>query len=248
MLSLAAALSACGGGGGAAAGGPPGSGAPGGLYVGYYQEDAANNPEDPVPGAFSLNLPSGNGSFAGSMYFTYIGCQSSNVGAVSGTKSDLALSGNWSGTVDGLAQTGGYGGTYSTATGSYSGTYTNANGKQLRDLQPCILYSIAALGTWEMFPVEGRAPATFNVGISGRNLSWSATPGAAFTLVYLLDPVIAQGTGNPVVWQTLVGAVTTVAVPNTVSLVSGKEYIAVVGVSNASHQRAAFGSARFTQP
>ena len=29
------------------------------------------------------------------MYFTYIGCQSTNVGVVGGTKADLGLSGTW---------------------------------------------------------------------------------------------------------------------------------------------------------
>ncbi len=253
LFGMVAALSACGGRGEPAAPTPSPTPSPspsptpaGGLYVGYYQEDPATNPEDPMPGAYSLNLPDGNSSFSGSMYFTYVGCQSSNVGAVSGTKSGLSLSGNWSGTVDGTAQSGSYSGTYDTVTQSYSGTYTVAGGKQFMDLRPCIQYSIAPNGTWEMFPVDSHVPASFGVSVNGRTISWTATSGAAFTLVYVLDPAIAQSTGNPVLWQTVVGADTSVGVPTEVALSAGKQYIAAVGVSNSSRQRAAFGSQRFT--
>jgi hypothetical protein len=219
---------------------------PGGLYVGYYQEDPATNPEDAVPGAFSLNLPNGNASFSGSMFFTYVGCQTSNVGAVSGSKLDLGLSGAWSGTIDGSAQSGTYTGSYQTASQSYAGTYTNSGGKQLRNLQPCITYTIAPNGSWEMFPIEAAVPAGFTVLVSGRTVSWSATSGAALTLVYLLDPVIAQSSGNPVLWQTVVsGPTNSAAIPGTVALQAGKEYIAVVGVGDASSRRSAFGSKRF---
>jgi hypothetical protein len=253
LFFVAAGLAACGGGGSGdaepTAPGPaptPGP-APAGLYVGYYQEDPTNNPEDPVPGAFSLNLPAGNASFSGSMFFTYIGCQTSNVGTVSGTKADAALSGTWSGTVDGLAQSGAYTGSYQAATQSYSGTYTNAGGKQLRDLQPCITYTIAANGSWEMFPVEASVPAEFTVLVSGRSIRWSATTGAALTLVYVLDPAVAQTSGNPVLWQTVVnGSANSVDVPDAIALQAGKEYVAVVGIGDASGQRAAFGSKRFT--
>lgn len=256
-VAATAALTACGGGGSdepaapAPPGAPtppaPGPAAPAGLYVGYYQEDPLNNPEDPVPGAFSLNLPSGNASFSGSMFFTYIGCQTSNVGTVNGTKADAALSGTWAGTVDGLAQSGAYTGSYLAATQSYSGTYTNAGGKQLRDLQPCITYTIAANGSWEMFPIEASVPEGFTVIASGRSVRWSPTTGATRTLVYVLDPAVAQTSGNPVLWQTVVlGSTNSETIPDSVALQTGKEYVAVVGVGDASGQRAAFGSKRFT--
>ena len=45
-----------------------------------------------MPGAFVLNLPEKDSAFDGDMYFTYIGCQSSNVGSVKGRKSGIALS------------------------------------------------------------------------------------------------------------------------------------------------------------
>jgi len=251
LIGSVAALVACGGSGDSSPSPSPApapAAAPGGLYVGYYQEDPATNPEDPVPGAFSLNLPDANTTFSGSMYFTYIGCQSSNVGAVSGTKTSSGLSGQWSGTVDGSAQSGAYTGTYDAGTVSYSGTYTNAGGKQFRDLSPCIQYTIAPNGTWEMFAIDAKVPAGFSVSTSGRTVSWGSATAAASTLVYVLDPVIAQSTGNPVVWQAVLGTSTSVAVPAGVTLQSGKQYIAVVGVANGAHQRIAFGSTRFSAP
>jgi hypothetical protein len=255
LFGLVAALSACGGGSSDPAPAPapgfapePPDSPPGGLYVGYYQEDPATNPEDPMPGAYSLTLPEGNGSFSGSMFFTYVGCQSSNVGAVSGSKSGLSLSGNWSGTVDGSAQSGSYTGTYNAGTQSYSGTYTNAGGKQFRDLSPCIEYTIAPNGSWEMFPEGASVPAEFGVTVNGRTVSWTSASGAELALVYVLDPAIAQSSGNPVLWQTVVGAGTSVAIPSSVPLTSGQPYVAAVGVSNGASQRLAFGSRRFTLP
>ncbi len=90
------------------------------------------------------------------MFFTYLGCQTSNVGMVTGTKSDLALSGMWSGTLDGLAQSGSYSGNFNSASQRYQGTFTNAAGKQFRSLLPCIEYYIAGNGTWEMFAIDTR--------------------------------------------------------------------------------------------
>jgi hypothetical protein len=269
LFSMVAALSACGGGGGdaspatgsapspspspspspAPAPAPAPTQAPGGLYVGYYQEDPANNPEDPMPGAYSLSLPSGNGNFAGSMFFTYVGCQTSNVGAVAGTKANLGLSGTWSGTIDNSSQSGAYSGSYDPASASYSGTYSNSRGKQFRDLSPCIQYSIAANGSWEMFPVNATVPSNFALSMAGRTINWSAVTGANFTLVYLLDPAIATSSGNPVLWQTvLTSASRSIAIPNTVALTSGRPYVAAVGVGDAGFRRAAFGSLQFTQP
>ena len=172
----------------------------------------------------------------------------SNVGTVGGSKNDLSLWGQWSGTVDGSRQSGTYTGTYDADTQFYSGTYANNGGKQYRDLRPCIQYTIAPKGTWEMFPVEARVPAGFSIAVAGRSISWSATTGAASALVYVMDPVIAQGSGNPVLWQAVVNPSMAATIPATVPLQSGKEYIAVVGLSNSAHERLAFSSLRFTQP
>lgn len=216
-------------------------------HVGYYQEDPTNNPEDPMPGAFVLDLPTADVDFSGSMFFTYVGCQSSNVGTVSGRRAGTSLTGTWTGAIDGSPQSGGYTGTL--AGGIWSGTYTNAGGKQHRDLSPCIEYDIAAHGTWEMFPVGEAYPVnSFVVTVEGRKISWSAVAGAQTTLVYVLDPTVAAGT-NSVVWQTVQGATPRdVTIPTGVTLVAGREYIAAVGVQNTANQRAAFGSRRFTAP
>jgi hypothetical protein len=252
-FAAVSALAACGGGGSddddSPAPGPAPASAPGGLYVGYYQEDPATNPEDPTPGAFSLNLPDTNSAFAGSMFFTYVGCQTSNVGTVAGTKTDGALSGTWSGTIDGGAESGTYSGSFQSATQSYAGTYTTDGGKKSRDIAGCINYFIAPNGTFEMFAVEAAVPAGFTVRVAGRSISWSATSGAALTLVYVLDRAAAQsGSGNPVRWQTVVSGSSTnsAVVPASVTLQAGTEYIAVVGIGDAAAQRIAFGSRRFT--
>lgn len=223
--------------------------APGGLYVGYYQEDPLTNPEDPMPGAFVLNLPENDASFDGDMFFTYVGCQSRNVGRVKGAKAGLGLSGTWSGMVDASAQSGPYKGTYDPAAGYYKGVYTNGAGKQFKNIQDCIQYYIAPKGTWEMFAVEQNQPATFKVDVTGAKASWASVPGAAMTLVYVLDPVAAKsGGGNPVKFQTIIpgkGASFDFAASG---LNKGKEYIAVALVSNQGAARMAFASKRFVAP
>ena len=227
-----------------------GADAPGGLYVGYYQEDPATNPEDPTAGAFSLTLPDADGSFSGSMYFTYVGCQSSNVGAVTGTRTGAALAGRWSGTVDGSPQSGSYSGRFDAALQSYAGTYGVDGGKQFRDLSPCVQYWIAPKGTWEMFAVEANVPTGFAVDAKGRTISWTTLGApAALALVYLLDPASAATAGaNPVLWQTLAPASSPFQLPPTLRLQPHKQYIVAVALSNARHERVAFGSHRFTTP
>lgn len=97
-----------------------------------------------------------------------------------------------------------------------------------------------------MFAIDARVPSSFTTSASARTVSWSTVASAAYTLVYVLDPVIAQSTGNPVVWQTIVTSGTSTTIPNAVTLQTGKQYIAVIAVSNAQYQRIAFGSIRFT--
>jgi hypothetical protein len=248
LLCASALVSACGGGGTSPVTPSSDTATPSGLYIGYYQEDPSNNPEDPTIGAFSLNLPADDSPFQGSMYFTYVGCQSSNVGVVAGAKSGLQLSGTWGGAVDGLQQTGNYSGTFDKATATYAGTFNNNGGKQFVDLSPCIEYVIAANGTWEMFPIESSTPSTFNVTVNLPNVTWTSVAGANQTLVYVLDPVIAQGAGNPVLWQDVVfDGENSVVIPSSVTLTPGREYIVVVAVTNAQSQRIAFTSKRLTR-
>ena len=253
VVLAAGVLSACGGGGDGANPGGSDTSAPGGLYVGYYQEDAANNPEDPMPGSYYMQLPQGNATFAGEMSFTYIGCLNTNVGTVSGTKRDLALEGNWTGTVDGTPVGGTYTGQYDAAQLRYSGTYRNAAGKVHITGCDDFEYDVAALGTWEMFPVEARSPATFVVTVSGGQLNWADVNGVSRWLASVYDVARTQSGGNAVVWQNAIQAVgnTTVeqSVPVTsLALVSGRLYVLAITAFDANNQRIGYTSTSYTAP
>jgi len=240
------ALSALLGGGLAVAAGPS---APGGLYVGYYQEDPLTNPEDPTPGAFVLNLPEKDAAFDGAMFFTFVGCQSSNVGTVKGNKAGYALSGTWSGNIDNSAQSGPYQGSYDPATGYYKGMYSNSAGKQFKDIPGCIQYYIGPNGSWEMFAVEQNQPASFKVSVSASKVSWANVPNAAMTLVYVIESGMAKAGGaNPVKFQTVVPAqVTSFSIPAG-GLSKGKEYIVATLITDSKAKRLAFASKRFVAP
>jgi len=225
--------------------------APGGLYLGYYQEDRLANPEDPMPGAFVLTLPDNDASFSGAMFFTFIGCQHSNVGNVEGMKTGFNLKGTWSGTVDNKAQSGPYSGRYDAATMSYKGEYTVSGGKQFMDIKGCVQYYIAPKGTWEMFPVEQNQPSSFKVDVTPTKISWNTVPNAAMTLVYVIDPAIAKtGAGNPVKFQTvLLGKSSSFNLPAAgVAVTKGKEYVIATLVNDSKAQRLAFGTRRFVVP
>lgn len=223
-----------------------GSPAPGGAYIGYYQENPATNPEDPVPGSIYLRLPAADGTFSGDMYFTYVGCQSSNVGNVSGRKSGAALSGHWSGRVDDSAQRGAFTGSYDAANGYYTGTYTNAGGKQHRDLNPCIEYYIAPDGGWALFPIERSHPAGFEIRVTPNAARWTRQPGAEGSLVTIFDAaILASAQGNAIVSQTLLESDSHMFSLSRVTLVRGREYVLSVAVIGATADRIAFGSRRF---
>jgi len=222
------------------------SAAPGGAYIGFYLENPRTNPEDPVPGSLYLRLPAGNDSFSGEMFFTYVGCQNSNVGNISGRKSGASLSGNWSGTVDGLAQRGAFTGSYGIANGYYTGTYTNAGGKQHRDLNPCIEYYIAPDGSWALFPIERTLPAGFEIRVTPNAVRWSSHDEAEGSLVTIFDAaMLAAPQGNAIVWQTLVDSDAPRTSLGDVRLVRGKEYVVSVAVLGAAANQLAFGSRRF---
>ena len=260
LFSLVAA--GCGGGGSDPVASPSPSPAspsplpaspPGGLYIGHYQEDAGNNPENPMPGSFYLYLPEGNASFNGAMSFTYIGCQSTNVGTVSGAKNALALSGNWTGTVDNVAVGGPYSGTYDAAAQRYSGTYTNSGGKVRVTVASCIDYYVAAFGTWEMSPVAAKSPADFSLGVSGGNVSWSDVTGTVQWLASVYDEAKAQTGTDAVVKQALINAVagtnTEQVVPvSSLGLTAGRAYVLAITAIGANHQRVGYTSLRYTAP
>jgi hypothetical protein len=255
LLTAALALSACGGGGNPGSGSQPIDGmspvspvqtAPGGLYVGYFQEDPVTNPEDPETGAFVLTLPEKDGSLSGSMNFTYKDCQNFNVGDMTGKKSGLAVAGTWSGFIDNSAQSGSYSGTYRASDANYSGAYSNFNGKQFKNIAGCLQHYLTADGTWATFAVEKNQPSSFALTVQGATVSWQASADTTTALVYLIDSVIAlSGNGNSVVLQTLRYNEGTSYSFAGAGLSKGREYIVVVALSKRSSVLTAFGSKRF---
>jgi hypothetical protein len=223
--------------------------APGGLYVGYYAENSANNPEDPTIGVLHLALPGGDAAFAGSMYFTYVGCQTSNVGTISGTRSGNSLTGNWSGTVDGVAQSGAYAGSYSADSGAFGGTYTVAAGKQYRSIPGCIQYYIAANGSWELLPVSTSVPTNFAATVNSHQLQWTNPANTAMTLVAVIDEAQAlAGQASATRYQRLnVPPVQAFDVATVAGLTSGTRYVVVVAAATATGQRLATTSLVITR-
>jgi hypothetical protein len=63
-----------------------------------------------------------------------------------------------------------------------------------------------------------------------------------------LTESVAQGSGNPLVWQTGLHTGNSVVVPASVVLQSGKTYIIAVGISNNTAKRLALSSKRCVQP
>jgi hypothetical protein len=255
LLALVVTLSGCGGGGNPGSGNQPidsGSSvspvqtAPGGLYVGYFQEDPVANPEDPETGAFVLTLPEKDGTLSGSMNFTYMDCQSFNVSDVTGKKSGLTVGGTWAGFIDNSVQSGSYSGTYRVSNANYSGGYGNFNGKQFKNVAGCLPHYLAANGTCTTFAVEKNQPASFALTVQGASVSWQASTGSTTALVYLIDSVMAlSGNGNSVVLQTLRYNDGTSYSFAGAGLSKGREYIVVVALSNGSSVLTAFGSKRF---
>jgi len=222
----------------------------GGLYVGYYQEDPVANPEDPTPGSVYLSLPAGDDAFSGSMFFTYVGCQSESLGTVSGTKAGPALKGQWAGSVDGTAQTGAFEGAWSAEVGGYAGTYTVAGGKQHIAIADCIDYWISPRGTWELMPVGAHVPANFGIAVSGTQVTWTPPPGVMMTLVYVLDPELAKTRGaRATIWQTLLlGPARRTADLRLAHMKPGRTYVVAVKLNDGTMKRAGFASRTIVAP
>lgn len=219
------------------------------LYVGYYQEDPVDNPEDPTIGAVYLRLPVGGGDFAGNMFFTYVGCQTSNVGTITGMLTAERLQGTWTGTTDGTAQRGDFSGTRMTARDAYAGTYSVAGGKQHIVVPDCIQYYVASKGAFELFPAGKSEPAGFSISVRDNLVSWIAPPGAIMTMVSVMDPELARaGRSNATLWQTLVLGGQHTANLSAVKLLKGHGYLATVGAVDQSFKRISFGSIEFLAP
>jgi hypothetical protein len=176
-FALPAAEVACGSGGDSSGPASPGPQlAPGGLYVGYDAEDPVTNPEDPTLGVLHLALPAGDAAFSGAMFFAEFGCQSSDVGAIGGTRSGNALAGSWSSTLDGSPQSGGQSGHDTAASDVFSGTDGVAGAKQFRNPQPCISCTIVPGGTWELLAAGASVPARVVLGTTGTQVRCSNPP------------------------------------------------------------------------
>lgn len=189
-LLIGCALAACGGGGVSDLNNSDGS-----LFVGYYVEDADNNPEDPTIGALLLRLPSVDGSFAGQMPFSYAGCAAgSDVGAISGSRVGSSFAGGWTGTMDGSAVGGSFDLAADASGGTYSGHYTNAAGKQAISVGACSYY-VAKQGKVKLFPADSSSPAEFVISVRNGvtpTLSWPSLGSAVLYSVRVFDEACLQ--------------------------------------------------------
>ena len=262
-LACAALLSACGGDVGDARPShstPPVTSAAVGLYLGYYQESTTDDTADPVAGALVVNVPAAASGSAvtGSIDYNSQACQTGNVLPLTGTRSDLGLIGTFAGNIDTAARTGTFAASLDTTALNFTGTYGVDGGKQaVVAAGTCAAYTLAGAGTIELFPVAKAYPSSdFSVSYTPatRTIAWSQFTAAAKALVYLVDNGLATattGNANPVPWQVLIdpsGSTLSVVVPSTVTLVSGRQYYAVVQLANSSRARIAFSSTLFTAP
>ncbi len=225
-------------------------GAPGGLHVGYHAEDPSSaSGDDPTLGALHSNLPLDDGAFAAGMFFTYEACQARNVGTVSGDRSEDELDGSWSATIDGVAQSGRYEGSYDGDSASFKGTYTVAGGRQTIEVQGCTEYAFAARGTWELLPVGDRLPEDFRLTLSGGTVRWTNPPAAARTLVAVIDEeaALADDEGATSFQRVLEPDAETFDLDAVSGLVEGTQYIVAVIVVDDRQRRLAAASAVFVR-
>lgn len=248
-------LSACGGGGGDGGDGG-GGGAETQLYIGYYQEDPANNPEDPTLGAVMFNVPAGDGAFSGQMPFSYAGCSTGvDLGVISGTRSAAALNGTWSGSLDATAVGGGFAGAYDAAADSFSGSFTNSAGKVAVTVGACS-YFVAAVGSFKVWGSATSEPAGFTLTATDTTtptLSWTPLGAGVLYTVRVFDHacLLADARDSACFLgesaTTGVSAAFPAAFPGAVALTLGRDTLAVVtGQTLASGAFAGFTSRRFT--
>jgi hypothetical protein len=174
--------------------------APGGLYIGWYEEDPVNNPEDPTVGALFFRVPAADGDFAGFMPFSYAGCSVGvDTGAMAGTRSGNRLTGTWAGTLDGAAVGGGF--SADLVDGSnpprFDGSFTNANGKQPISAGPCN-YFMAAHGRFRLYGAVASEPAGVALNFDGNStapaLTWTGVPAGALTTLRWFDEACLETT------------------------------------------------------
>lgn len=248
-LLMTAGCVACGGGSGGDAV-PGGGSGDGSLYVGYYVEDASNNPEDPTIGAVLMRLPATNGSFSGQMPFSYAGCVSGvDVGGISGSRTGSNYAGNWAGTMDGSAVGGSFDLTADTSGGTYSGTYTNAAGKQSISVGSCSYY-VAARGTVKLYPSDTSTPTSFVLSAGTGlppTLSWPSLGTGIRYSIKVFDETCLQN--NPSNASCFKGETTTTSLSTILDassgLVAGTRYRAVVTAQQSTGEFAGFATITF---
>lgn len=221
------------------------------LYVGAYQEDSAANPEDPTSGVVYLNLPA-SGAFSGQMYFTYVGCQSSNVGLISGTRvqngANDTLNGSWKGTVDGTQQQGAFTGSRNNTAKAITGTYNVAGGKQSISIPNCIDYFIAPHGTFTLSAVGTVTPANLNLKADANGASWTVLDDAAYALVSIVDAQAAlANSSQAVLAQEVISGSDSSYAWTGMPLTAGRRYIAVLLVLDSSATVIGRGSVAFVK-
>ncbi len=284
VATMALALGACGGGGGSTAdtggadtassvgtgatggnGAADGTGTTGGtgslggsgdakLYIGYYQEDATNNPEDPTLGALMFSVPGSSGAFAGQMPFSYAGCTAGvDLGVIRGSRSGASLAGTWSGSLDGTSVGGAFSGGYDAAADSFSGSYTNSAGK-LRVAVGACAYFVAAGGSFKVYGSAASDPAGFTLAATATTtptLSWTSRgAGVLYTARVFDHACLVADASNAACF---LGEATTAGMsaafpatfPGASALTVGSRYLAVVTAQSGS-TFAGFASALFT--
>lgn len=214
------------------------------LYIGYYVEDAATNPEDPTVGSILLSLPTADAAFAGLMPFSYVGCSGqADIGTVSGNRSAARISGSWTGTVDRIPVGGSYVGDYDVVRDIYTGTFANTGGKVRFGSGSCVGY-VAPRGTWKAYSTTTNEPASFAARVGAGvtpTISWPSA-GSAFYVVRVFDEAcLTAAPQNPACFkgETLTAALSLsypAQFPGATPMAAGGSYLVIVTAQQAANQ------------
>ena len=165
--------------------------------MGWFEEDPANNPEDPTVGALFFRVPAADGSFGGLMPFAYQGCSPGvDVGNIAGNRSADALAGHWQGTLDGQAVGGSWSANQAAAAGRFDGSFDNSGGKQPIVVGSCS-YFMAAQGRLRVFDRPSSEPAGVALNFSDTSttpsVGWQGVPAGATTALRVFDEACLEG-------------------------------------------------------
>ena len=229
---------------------------PEGLYVGYFQEDPLTNPEDPVPGTMYLMVSAANGLHYGAMSFKYADCQKNSIATFNGKITNSGIEGQWSGVIDNLLQSGTYSGSYEARQHRLSGKYSNTQGKQFRDLRPCIEYTIAPNGTWELFHIDkttknktpenntGKSttetdnnPNSAAITVVSTTVYWKIPANLEFTLLSVIDTDLANKSNEQAItFQKIIPGSQRQLILPADAMTSGRNYIVSVTMQTTDHK------------